>query len=111
MGNFKVTEEKPIGMSELKDRLKEIEKRKKELSFRANKTLEYINSFDMKKSKEIKALAKKLEDLNIPRLKERQIIKLLDIHPKDLDSLKAVLSGETITIKEEDMKKILEVLK
>lgn len=111
MGNFKIINEKPVTMAELKNKLKEIEKRKKELSFRANKTKEYINSFDIQKTKETQALAKKIEELNIPRLKERHIVKIIDIMPKDLDSLKTVLSGETITVKEDDLKKILEVVK
>lgn len=111
MGQFKIINEKPIGMAQLKDKLKEIEKRKKELSFRANKTKEYANSFDVEKTKEAEALAKKIEGLKIPRLKERHIVKIIDIMPKDLDSLKAILSGETITVKEEDLKKILNVVK
>jgi len=55
-------------------------------------------------------LSKKITALTIPRLKERHIIKVLDIMPKDLDSLRLLLSTETLTIKDEDLKKILDVI-
>ncbi|MEA3378736.1 MAG: hypothetical protein U9Q69_03785 [Nanoarchaeota archaeon] len=110
MGRFKIIEEKPITLNELKNKLNKIEKRDEELSFRGNKAKEYVSSFIKTKNKDDDSLKKKIEELNIPRLKSRQIIKIIDIHPKDLDSLKILLSGETITVKEEDLKKILTLL-
>jgi len=38
-------------------------------------------------------------------------IKIIDLCPKDLDSLKVILTGENITLKQEDMEKIIEVIK
>ena len=97
-------------MVELKERLDIIEKRDKDLSFRANKTKDYVNSFLTKKIKELESLRKKIEELNVPRLKDRHIAKIIDIAPKDMDSLKLLLSGEAITVKDEDLKKILSLL-
>lgn len=110
MSDLKVLNEKALTLAELKGRLESIEKRDKDLSFRANKTKEYLNNFSSKKLKDVDALKKKIEDLNVPRLKDRHIAKIIDIAPKDTDSLKLLLSGEAITLKEEDIKKIVSLL-
>jgi len=109
MSEITILSEKPLTMSELKEKLAKIEKRDKELTFRANKTKEYLANFTVKE-KGISALKKKIEELNIPRIKERHIVKLIDVMPKDLDSLKMILSGESLTLKEEDYQKLLEAL-
>ena len=109
MSEITVLSEKPLTLSELKEKLAKIEKRDKELSFRANKTKEYLANFTVKE-KGISALKKKIEELKIPRVKERHIVKLIDIMPKDIDSLKMILSGESLTLKEEDYQKVLEAL-
>lgn len=111
MAEIKILSENPISMLELKERLAQIEKRDKKLGNRAQKVKEYLDHFvktDKKKSEEI---TKKINELNIPRLKEKQVKKIVDIMPKDLESLKIILTGENITVKEEDIVKILEVIK
>ena len=110
MSNLKVVDEKAMSLIKLKEDLELIEKRDEELNFRANRTKEYLNMFVKMDSKEFESLMKKIEELNIPRLKEKHIIKILNVMPENMDSLKAVLSGETITIKDEDIKKIVDVL-
>jgi len=110
MGELRVIEEKPITLSEVKERLDKIEKEKKQLSFRGEKTKEYLANFATLSKKEADGFAKKIEELNIPRLKDRHITKIIDVLPKDMDSMKMILSGETITIKEEDLKRILDVI-
>jgi DNA-directed RNA polymerase subunit F len=110
MPQIEVLSEKPVNLSELKDKLEEIKKRDKELTFRANKVKEYLDVFAKLKSKEFSELKTKIEALQIPRLKDKHIIKILDIMPKDLDSLKTVLSAENLAIKPEELKRILECL-
>ena len=110
MSHFEVLNESPLAMVDLAEKLEEIEKRDKELSFRANRTKEYLGSFVLKKAKDVLDLRKKIEALNIPRLKDRHIMKIVDLAPKDMDSLKLLISGEAITVKDEDLKKILELL-
>ncbi len=109
MSEFTVMEEKPITLVELKESLTKLEKESK-LSFRGDKTKAYLESFIEYKGKEVKDLAKKIEALDIPRLKPRHIVKVLDVMPTDIDSLRLLFTNETITIKEEDLKKILDVI-
>ncbi len=107
---LEIIDEKPITLVEVKKRLEEIEKRT-ELTTRAKKTKDYLKNFANLSLKEVKELKKKIEDLNIARLKEKQIVKIIDIFPKDLESLKLIFSEEALSIKQEDLKKILAVLK
>ena len=108
MTTLKIISEKPIDISELKDSLDAIKKRDKELGFRANKTIDYINHFAGKKSK--KDLIKKLEDLKIPRLKDLYIVKITDFLPTTVDALKMILQGYPVTVNNDNLKKIVKVV-
>lgn len=111
MSNLQVLNEMPLTMAELKERLEEVKKRDKELGERALKTYEYLNKFAQLKEKETLKLKEEITKLNIQRLKEKHIIKIIDVMPKDIESLKLIFSSENITIKQEDLQRILEVIK
>lgn len=110
MGELELQEEQALTMVDVKEELEKIEKRDKELTARAIKTKEYLNKFiklDKKKSDDMK---KKLQELGIARLKDKYIVKIIDIKPRDIDSLKVVFAGE-IDLKQEEMQKVLECIK
>lgn len=109
MAEIEVIKETPIAMVELKEKLTQLKKHH-DLSFRATKTLEYLNNFATKKQKEIEEAKKKLQELNILRLKESHIIKILDLQPKDPETLKAILANENVTLKPEELKKVVECI-
>lgn len=108
---IEILKEEPITLGEVKDKLNSIKKKSKELSVLATKTKEYAEHFVKLDKKKIKELKGKLEDLKIPRLKLRHYVKLIDILPDEIDSLRAVFVGETVTVKQEDLNRILEVIK
>lgn len=110
MTNLKVLNETPISAVDLKERLEAIKKRDKELTKKATKTVEYLNTFVSLKHKDAEDIKKRILSLNIPRLKDRHIAKILDIMPQEIESLKMLFTGENITIKQEDLAKILEEL-
>ncbi|MBW2999079.1 hypothetical protein KY339_00260, partial [Candidatus Woesearchaeota archaeon] len=97
-------------MSQLKNELKKIKKRDEELNFIANKTNDYLNTFSVLKEKEAKDLQKKLEGLKITRLKPEQIIKIIDLLPSTVADLKVILQGYPVSIANEDLKKIADVV-
>ncbi len=103
--------ETPISMSELKEKLNLIKKRDGELNFRASKTEDYLNqigcTLDLTKAKELR---KKIEDLEVPRLKPEHIIKIIDILPATEDHLKLVLAGYILTISQANLKKIVDLV-
>lgn len=106
-----IINQKPITMAKVKESLSNVEKKKKELNFRSTKVLEYLNQQDLLKLKDLDEKKKKLEALEIIRLRGRTIIKILDLIPKDVDALKIILNSEDITLKSEDMNQILKALK
>lgn len=110
MSKPEVLEKTPISMVQLKTELNNISKRDKEPGFRTTKTLEYINSFSVPSQTEFNSLKKKIEELQVPRLKEEHIIKILDIMPKNSNDLGVVLQGYTITVSKENINKIVEIL-
>lgn len=108
---IEVMNEKPLSMVELKARLEDVEKRDGELNFRAKKAKEYLDVFAAMKPSEANNIREKLNDLNIPRLREKHIAKIIDINPSDIESLKMILSGEMLTLKQDEVIKIFEAIK
>lgn len=105
MADVNILSEKPMNIFELKEELKKIKKRDEELNFRANKTEEYLTQIpSFKKSKE---LYEKIDKLKIPRLREQHINKIIDILPTTVEELKVILQGYTITVNNENLKKIV----
>jgi DNA-directed RNA polymerase subunit F len=110
MSKPQIISENPITMAELKEELKQIRKRDKELNFRAAKTEEYLKQFVTISEKDAEGLTKKLEALNVPRLKDVHIKKMVDLMPKTADEVKAILSAYTVTVNNENVKKITETI-
>ncbi len=110
MSHVDIVSERPLNITELKERLLEIKKRDKELTPRASKTLDYLNQFSKLKNNQAESLKKKINALNIPRLKDRHICKIIDIYPEDIDGLRILFTGENIQPKQEDLNRILVIL-
>ena len=111
MGREEIIEERALSLADLNDKLESVEKRDGELSFRANRVKDYLGHFDSLKVKEAVDLKEKLEKLDIPRLKEKIIIKIIDLLPKNNDDLRVITSGENLTITPENMEKIVNTVK
>lgn len=108
MSNIELIEESPMSLVEVKEKLADIKKRDKELDARALKVEEYVHKFA--NEKKTKDLADKLKKLDISRLKDRNIKKIVDIMPQDSDSLKSLFTGDNLTLKQEDLQKIISVI-
>lgn len=102
-----IIEETPISSTELKAELAKIKKKEGELNFRANKTEDYLNQFAKLSTKKEKELKEKIVALEIPRIKDIHIIKLLDVLPKTEADAKVVLENYPITVSKENLKKIV----
>ncbi len=107
----KIIKKTPISLVKLKEELKSIKKRDEELNFRANKTEQYIENFTLLGKKEHDEAVKKIEKLDIPRLKSEYITKLIDLLPKTKDDLKNILQVYKLTISQDNIKKILDIIK
>ncbi|MBW2992939.1 hypothetical protein KY345_07045 [Candidatus Woesearchaeota archaeon] len=103
-----VLKEEPITMAAMKEELEKIKKRDGELNFRATKTEEYLQQFELPSKSE--ELVKKIQGLKIPRLKDFHIVKIVDLMPKSVEEIKGVLQGYTLTVTQENMKKIINAI-
>ena len=111
MSGPEIVGKEPITLSELKAELANIQKRDGEASFRAGKTIDYINQFKPLSKTASKELSKKINDLEIPRLKEEHIAKIIDLLPQTADEVKVILQGYALTVTKENMTKIVNVVK
>ena len=109
--NPKIEEEQPISIYELKKEITKIKKRDEQLSLRNTKTEEYLNSFATMKQKDADELESGLTALNVPRLKDLHVKKIVDTIPETVDELKVILQGYSLTITKENMEKIVELVK
>lgn len=110
MAELKTLEEKPINMAQLKEEIKEIKKRDEELGFRTAKVSEYLDILKVVKEKDAEEIFAKIEKLNVPRLKENHIHKMIDLMPANITELKNITQGYALTITNDNLEKILEVI-
>ena len=108
MADIQIISETPINTYQLKKELERIKKRDKELNFRAARTEDYLNQVTIHKNDD--ELFDKIMKINVPRLKEHHIHKIIDIAPTTLNELEVVLQSYTITINNESMKKIVDTI-
>ena len=108
MADTQIISENPINIYQLKKELERIKKRDSELNFRANKTEEYLNQVATLKNTD--ELFDRIMKLNIPRLREQHVQKIIDIAPTTINDLKVIVQGYTITLNNESMKKIVDTV-
>lgn len=106
----KVLSESPTNASSVKQVLEGIQSHDKELTFRAQRTLEHLDSISVIAPKKAKELEQALAKLEIPRMKEQHIHKLIDVLPKSQDDVKLMLQGYALTVTNENCKKIADTI-
>jgi DNA-directed RNA polymerase subunit F len=110
MPEIKVVEERPISMAELKEELKEIKKRDTELGFRTAKVSEQLEVLKIVKQKDADEMFAKIQKLNIPRLRDAYILKIIDLTPQNMTELKNVIQSYSLTVTNDNLDKVLEIL-
>jgi DNA-directed RNA polymerase subunit F len=106
----KILSESPTNASNVKKMLEDIQSHDKELTFRAQRTLEHLESVNVIAPKKAKELEQALAKLEIPRMKEQHIHKLIDVLPKSQDDVKLMLQGYALTVTNENCKKIADAI-
>jgi len=105
-----VISQTPINSSQLKAEMDVIKKRDETLGFRAQKTVDYLESMGPLPEKKAEELYKKLEALSVPRLRDVHFHKIIDIMPRSSNEVKTVLQGYNVTVSAESCKKIADVV-
>ena len=110
MSNYEIVSKEAIPQIEVLDQIKKKAK-DTELTYREEKTMEYLKKFSKMKMTEYKKAKSELISLEIPRLEEEHIVKILEIMPKNGTELRAIVSHSGTVLVDENVTKILEVLK
>lgn len=110
MANPQIQEEKPISLAEVKHILEQLEKRDTTLNHLSLKTKEYLENFVPVSLKKKEELSQKLLGLNLTRLKDEQISKIIDFLPKTADELKVVLQAYPLSMPKKDQEAIVAVI-
>jgi len=102
-------EPKIIPLSEVKNILKKIEKERKELLYEQKIALEHAQKFSKLPVSKVNELIEELTKLGF--LQEIQVYKIADLLPITVDDVKTIFAKERTTLSENEIKKILEIVK
>ncbi|MEM1577686.1 MAG: DNA-directed RNA polymerase subunit F [Candidatus Pacearchaeota archaeon] len=103
---MKIIKKTPLSIPELEEFIKDVKEENKKIE----SIKEYIKKFAKLNFEDAKKLRQELKELNIPKLGEEQIVKIIDILPEDSDDLRKIFFG-TSTLNQDEIQKILEVVK
>ena len=103
-----VIDTKPVSMAEAKQIMTSQEK-DKELTYEQKLALEHLNKFTVLDAAEAKKL---LEEVSgVLRMSDETKIQILNLLPKTPDELRMIFTRENFSLKENEIKKILEIIK
>lgn len=100
---------RPVSLSEVKNILKKISKEREELLYEQKIALEHAQKFAKLPIKKTEDIIKELIKLDF--IEETHAYKIADILPKTEDDIKTIFAKERITIGENEVNKILEIIK
>lgn len=96
-----ILEEEPITMAEVSELVGDSEK--------AQEVKEFIGKFTKMKAEDAKKMKEELKSLNLLKLKNTHIVKIVDLLPKDSTDLNKIM--DDVSLDQEEVTKILDVVK
>ena len=105
--DYEVNKETFIPISKVKDILKEV----KDKTYEQKTAYEHVKKFSKISTEKAEKLIKELLELEMRKLKEHQVVKIVDLMPKSLKEIKLILEKSQIPFKDEELLKILEIVK
>lgn len=105
--NYEEVKETPISMAKVRDILDKI----KEKGYEQKLAHEHVKRFAKVDTKKVESLVKELSELEMRKLKDEQIIKIVDLMPNDVEDLKVILAKAQVPFKDEELAKIIEIVK
>lgn len=101
-----IEEKRTVTVAEAKEILKEVKRQ----NYVQKQALEYASKFSKMTTSKAKKLTDELLEAGIPRIKDRHLVKLVDLMPKTHDEMRAIFAKEEIAFTKQDMDKVLEIL-
>ena len=93
-----------LSVAEVKKTLESVEDSEKKTQFET-----FLKKFSKTSFKKASELKKDLQDLNLIKLKEEHIVKIIDLMPEDASDLNKVFTD--VSLDEDETKKVLELVK
>jgi DNA-directed RNA polymerase subunit F len=97
-----------VSLAEVKNILKKLSKERKELLYEQRIALEHAQKFSKLPLKKMQELIKDLKKLEI--IDDLYAYKIADLLPTSADDVKAIFAKSRITLDENNIKKILEIV-
>jgi|SRR3989344_4815121 len=111
MVNLEFIEEKCLSLPDVKVILNDIKKRDVELNPLSSRLNEYLDAFVSLTAAKKEQLHKKLLALNLTRLKEEHIAKIIEFLPTTTNDLKVVLQAYPLSLVKKDQESIVAAVK
>jgi len=105
---MKVLKVRPTGMAEAK-KIMLSHGKKKELSYEQKLALDHLNKFTKMSASDAKKFLGELSQ--VLRMSDETMVKILDLAPKTPDELRMIFTREKFSLKDKEIKKILEIVK
>jgi DNA-directed RNA polymerase subunit F len=97
-----IKEMKPLTMIETEKLVKENEGGNEELE-------KYFKKFSKLKEKDVKEMRKELEELNNHKIKNADIVKIIDLLPEDVSEVNKIFTD--VSLEENEIKQITDIVK
>jgi DNA-directed RNA polymerase subunit F len=107
----KFIEEQAISLADAKKILSNIAKEEEELNYISNKAKEYLDNCPVLVESKKNELNKKLQGLDLTRLKHEHIMKIIDFLPRNANELKVVLQAYPLSMPKKDQDAIVAAVK
>lgn len=101
--------ERLVSISEVKNILKKVQKERGELTYEQKIALKHAEAFARLSVTQTKNLIKDLLD-GIEKIEEKHAYKIADLLPTHEDDIRAIFAKERVSLDDEDIKKILEIV-
>jgi DNA-directed RNA polymerase subunit F len=100
-----IQESKIITLAEARELLKKADTDK------AKAISDFIKRFTKLSASDVQKLRKALESLNIAKLRDEDIVRLIDFKPEDAEDVRKIFAGSEFSLDQDEITKVLEALK
>lgn len=107
ISNFEIVEEEFVDLGRVKSTLTGKKSKTEYEKF----SLRHAKDFSELTIKQTEALLKELKALELRKLKDDLLYKIVELLPKDVEDLNVILASSKISFKKEETEKISEILK
>jgi DNA-directed RNA polymerase subunit F len=107
--NFEVKDEKTVNLINVKKVLGS--RKKTELTYEQKMAYENARDFTKLTEKQAEDFRKELLSLEMRKLTDNFIIKIIDVMPESAEDLKILLQSSKISFKKQELEKIFEIVK